>query len=58
VSYPPQQYPPYGQSETAKVQVRKHSDTFHLIMTCLSCGFWIPFWIADRRTTTIKTRRY
>jgi hypothetical protein len=57
MNYPPPGYYD-GQERTTKVKVQKHSDAFHFIMTCLTCGLWIPAWIADRRTTTIKTRRY
>ena len=46
-------YGPAGDSRE-KVTVQRHTTTFHLIMTVMTCGLWIPVWMADRRTVTIK----
>ena len=45
-------------SEREKITVQKHGTGFHVFMTVMTCGLWVPFWLADRRTITVRTRRY
>jgi hypothetical protein len=42
---------------TTRVTVQHHTTAFHVVLTVLSGGLWLPVWALSRHTRVITTRR-
>ena len=45
---------PAGQARTVTFQ--RGSTGFHVVMTVVSAGLWLPVWLACRRTVRVNVR--
>ena len=45
---------PIGATQTITYQ--SGSTAFHLVMTVLTAGLWLPIWACCRRTIRVRTR--